>query len=275
MKIVAVGECTVDRYVDLGVTRVGGISLNFAISARLAGVDQVAIVSCTGSDPAGARIRAVARDAGIDVSNLHSLEGATASQAIHLLAGGERHFPVGGYDAGVLADYRLQGPDWTLLRRADVIAVAYFRQLVHLFEPILHADDLPGTRVVDLLDGADLGVDLTGIESMLDTFAIMFISGDEGVVERLLPYSRWSRSLIVVTHGAGGSSALVGGAWHRVAADPVAPDERIDTTGCGDAFQAAFTIEYYRSRDIHASLRAAAHRAAQVIRHLGATSNAS
>jgi len=32
----------------------------------------------------------------------------------------------------------------------------------------------------------------------------------------------------------------------------------VDTTGCGDAFQAAFTFEYYKSRNVSAALLAGA-----------------
>ena len=57
MRIAAVGECTIDRYLDLGVTRVGGISLNFAVHARHAGAEYVALVSCTGADAAASMVR--------------------------------------------------------------------------------------------------------------------------------------------------------------------------------------------------------------------------
>ncbi len=70
-----------------------------------------------------------------------------------------------------------------------------------------------------------------------------------------------------------GSCALVRGTRTRVPATPVPLAECVDTTGCGDAFQAAFTVEYLRSHRIETALCAGARRAALVIRHLGATSD--
>src|SRR5215216_4499104 len=123
MRVAAVGECTIDRYLDAGVERVGGISLNFAVNARRAGAEQVGLVSCTGSDAGAAHVRSRLAAAGIDATRLGSLPGRTASQEIRLLAGGERMFPPGGYDPGVLADFRLQQTDLDYLREADIIAV--------------------------------------------------------------------------------------------------------------------------------------------------------
>jgi ribokinase len=52
---------------------------------------------------------------------------------------------------------------------------------------------------------------------------------------------------------------------------PAAPaDTVLDVTGAGDAFAAAFLVEYLRSRDLHASARAATALAAQVVSRVGA-----
>ena len=48
---------------------------------------------------------------------------------------------------------------------------------------------------------------LKGIDPLLDVFGLLFVSGDEQTVEQLLPRSRRTRTLIVITHGAAGSSA--------------------------------------------------------------------
>lgn len=53
--------------------------------------------------------------------------------------------------------------------------------------------------------------------------------------------------------GAAGSIAIRNG---ETIAEPALPLEKvIDTTGCGDAFQAGFTAEYIESRDIRKALR--------------------
>lgn len=273
MKLVAVGECTIDRYPAIGAERVGGISLNFAVNAKREGAEQVSLVSCTGTDVGAAAVRQKLAAECVDGSHVQVRSGATASQVIDISVGGERVFPAGGYSPGVLTDFRLSAADQALLRTADVIAVPVFRELSHLSDAVMHARGVTGMRVADLLDGTDLGADWSGIEPLLGVFELLFVSGGAAIVERLLPLSRDTRSLIVVTHGAAGSSALAKGERLEWPADPVPPDECVDTTGCGDAFQAAFTVEYARRRDVRAALLAGARRAAIVIKHVGATSD--
>jgi sugar/nucleoside kinase (ribokinase family) len=270
VRVAAVGECTRDRYLDAGIDAVGGISLNFAVNARRSGAGEVALVSCTGSEGGDTAIRRKLAAEGVDATHLHTMAGATASQAIRVTEGGERFFPAGGYDPGVLAAFRLDAADLAFIATFDVVATPYYRQVDHLFHPAMEAG-ANAMRVADLLDGEDLGAGLAGLDPLLDVLDVAFISGGDAMVDLLLPRSRQARTLIVVTHGAGGSSALRDGVRLFEPAAPVPLEERVDSTGCGDAFQAAFTVEYFRHRDLARSLRAGAARAAEVIRHLGAT----
>jgi sugar/nucleoside kinase (ribokinase family) len=79
MRVVAVGECTIDRYPALGAERVGGISLNFAVNARREGAERVSLVSATGTDAGAAAVRRKLAAEGIDASHLHVISGPTAS----------------------------------------------------------------------------------------------------------------------------------------------------------------------------------------------------
>ena len=272
MQIAVVGECTRDLYLDRGVSMVGGISLHFAVQARrsLGPAGEVALVSCTGADAAGDAVREALCRAGVDLSRLHTRPGPTATQRIDLRADGERHFPEGGYDPGVLSDFRLGPDDRAFIATCDVVVAPYFRQVEHLFHSAMHAARPGARRVADFLDGADLGATYVGIDALLGVVDLAFISGDDATVSCLLPRSCSADTLIVVTHGAAGSSALVDGHRICVPAVPVPVGERVDTTGCGDAFQAAFTVEYVTHGDVVAALRAGSEAAAEVIRHLGA-----
>ena len=171
---------------------------------------------------------------------------------------------------GVLADFRLDRSDLAFITTCDVVMAPCFRQVEHLFHPAMAAARPGARRVADLLDGADLGPGLAGVDDLLGRLDLAFISGDETTVSLLVPRSRPGGPLIVVTHGAAGSSALVGGRRVSVPAVPVSADERVDTTGCGDAFQAAFTVAYVTHGDVTAALHAGSRAAAAVIRHVGA-----
>jgi fructoselysine 6-kinase len=268
MQIVAVGECTLDRYLDLNRTYVGGISLNFAVHARRCGAQRVALVTRTGDDPEASLIRAALTAEGVDQSHVGALPGPTAHQDVRLLAGGERLFPPGGYSEGVLRDFTLTPDDLAFIRTFDVVAAPYFRQVAHLFEATIGDPTLHARRVADFLDGDEAADRIEGMIAWLDRLDIAFISGERALVERLRPYAANSRALVVVTHGSAGSTALMGGEEFFQPAAPAA--ELRDSTGCGDAFQAAFTVAHFGGARVPDALARAAAHAAQVIAHYGA-----
>lgn len=73
--------------------------------------------------------------------------------------------------------------------------------------------------------------------------------------------------LVVLSMGEHGCLAARGSERVRVPATPTKP---IDTTGAGDAFAAAFVVEYLNARDLHAAALSAGSLAAQVVGQVGA-----
>ena len=84
-----------------------------------------------------------------------------------------------------------------------------------------------------------------------------------GAAETLLDHAR----LVVVKKGAAGATALDGA---RTVSVPAAAVDVVDTTGAGDAFDAAFLAEYLVHRDLEAALAAANRLGAHVAGRLGA-----
>jgi sugar/nucleoside kinase (ribokinase family) len=73
--------------------------------------------------------------------------------------------------------------------------------------------------------------------------------------------------LLVVKQGAKGSSAFTAASsW---SAEPFAP-QVVDTTGAGDAFDAAFLVHYLRNKNVEGALNAANRLGAHVASFLGA-----
>jgi fructoselysine 6-kinase len=71
----------------------------------------------------------------------------------------------------------------------------------------------------------------------------------------------------VSTLGAEGSVALFKNKRYYQKAIEV--DKIIDTTGCGDAFQAAFSIEWLKTKDIEKSLKEGSIAASKVLNFVG------
>jgi len=205
---------------------------------------------------------------GIAQTHLYVADAPTAHQDIIITPQGERIFPPGGYDFGCMAGFLLNHNDRELLQQADILACAFFRQTQTLFDQIMQ---LPyaGWRVADFLDLSDFERDLGVIERYLVRLKIAFVSGDHSFLARLTALSaQYPQTLIILTMGENGSAALLNGqCWQQVAL----PTQVVDTTGCGDAFQAAFTVAYYQTGDVGHALWRGAQQAAQVAQHLGAS----
>lgn len=266
LRIASVGECTIDHYLDLGQRCIGGISLNFAVHAKRCGAEEVSLLSRIGNDHGSRILQQLARE-DIDISHATMRAGQTAVQNIVLSANGDRIFPAGGYDPGVFSGYSLTDGGVRFVQSHNVLAAAMFAQTEALFHQ-LHTIPFDGWRVADFLDLSDFGGELSTVERFADLLDIIFISGDEDLAERLRPVSRKFQCLVVVTLGSQGSLALDRG---DAVFQPAVPVEKVvDTTGCGDAFQAAFTVSYWRDGDVRRALQRGATQASIVLQHCGA-----
>lgn len=267
LKIVSIGECTIDHYIELNKQFVGGISLNFAVHSKRSGAENVSLISRIGKEDESRILQKLASEK-VDSSHVKTLDGSTARQNILLTSHGDRIFPAGGYDPGVLEDFQLNEDEIQFVQTHNILASSIFLQLEPLFRKVI---SLPfnGWRVADFLDLADYRKDLSVVEQLIGQLAIAFISGDHDLVETLRPLSRTTNCLIVITLGADGSTALIKG--EPIFQPSFQIDKLVDSTGCGDAFQAAFTVSYWRERDLQRALESGAKQAATVIQHLGAS----
>jgi fructoselysine 6-kinase len=270
MKIVCVGEITIDHYPDLNQSFVGGISLNFAVNAKRCGADSVSLVSSVGTDEGGRKVLAKLAKEGIDASHVAILPGETARIDIQVAAHGERAFPAGRFRRNVLNDLRLTENDLIFIQQHDILAFLYDHSQPD--SPVNRAAaelDFDGKRVADFGDWTDYGGDYAPLLSSLESLDLAFVSGNQATVDYLLPFSRHLKGLIVITLGADGSAALMDGMPFFQPAQPIA--NPVDSTGCGDAFQAAFTVAYFRTASVKQALHRGTVQAATVIQHYGAT----
>lgn len=267
LRIVSVGECTIDHYLDLQKQFVGGISLNFAVNCKRAGAENVSLVSRVGTDHRDRILKKLVGEK-VDASHVSVAQGETARQNITIPENGDRIFPIGGYHPGILENFQLDEEYLRFVQSHNLIASALFHQTEPLFDQVMKSMPFDGWRVADFLDLSDYQKDIGVVEKFSDRLTIAFLSGDADLVERLRPLSRDSRCLIVLTLGADGSVALLKGEPLYQSSIHVA--KLLDSTGCGDAFQGAFTVSYWRDGSVRRALQRGAQQAARVLQHYGA-----
>jgi sugar/nucleoside kinase (ribokinase family) len=267
--VVAVGDCGIDRYLNLKADRAGGIALNFAVNAQATFPPHtdITVVSALGTDAEAETVLEAVTDQNL-VRCLPVRAGRTSLQVIDREANGEKIFV--RYEAGVLTDYRIDKPAAAAIAASDVVIYACYRQVMAFFTSALHVDS-PGIRAVDFLDLSGFPDRLAPVEQTFDQFDVGFAGldrADGGIIDGLESLARRHGKLFVVTLGAHGSEAL--GGPDRMAVEAVAVNDVVDTTGAGDSFAAGFLGAFSRHRDVAFSLVAGARQAALTVRRFGA-----
>ena len=260
MKITTLTSCCVDFFPEQDKTYVGGNSLNFATQCKLSGIENVCIVGAIGNDGFGSLIKNHLDKENVNRDHLYSIDGPTASNKIFIDARGDRYFKADSWHGGAFDIFRLSENDWTYI--ADSTLIAMPAGDPNLKELLKRKTDKQFV-VIDFLDYFELEY----IEQLISRIDLVFLSAKEDMLEALRALATKSGKMIVATLGAKGSVAFYEN--RAYVQDAIDVDEIIDTTGCGDAFQAAFSIEWITTKDIRKALNAGAIAASKVLAFMG------
>ncbi len=259
MKIACFTVAALDFFPQQNEHFAGGNSLNQAVRLNQAGVE-TAFVGPLGTDSAGDRIMDLLMRNGVDVSHTHRIEGQTATNRIRNDEAGERYGIDDAWNGGVYETYLLTEEDWQYLQSFDL-------WITHANNPnyreSLKRKPVPTFMGVDFLHFTDYGL----LNASLDIIDVAYFGGTPDMAGDLAAMSKGRRGIVVLTLGAEGSLAFVNGKVYMQTALPV--DKVIDTTGCGDAFQAAFSLSYFIDQDVEKALLAGAQGGQKATQHYG------
>lgn len=260
MKITALTSFCVDFFPELDKIYVGGNSLNFATQCKLLGYENTSVIGAIGKDRFGKLIESKLDKSNINRSRLYQINEPTASNRIFVNENGDRYFKEDSWNGGAFDKFRLSENDWVSLADSNIVAMPAGDP--NLKELLKRRNDNQ-LIIVDFLDY--LGINF--IKEHIDNIDIVFLSGKEEMLDELKELSYQKEKLIVPTLGAKGSVAFFENKKYYQKAIEV--DKIIDTTGCGDAFQAAFSIEWLKTKDIEKSLKAGANMASKALGFVG------
>jgi len=250
----------VDVYPELDKVYVGGPSLNIATQCILSGITNVSVIGAVGNDSHGTLIEKHLDTCAIDRTHLYRVNIATASNKIFINEQGDRYFKEDSWQGGAFDAFRLTQNDWQWLESSDVVAMPAGDP--NLDELLKRRNDKQ-LVVIDFMDYLELSF----VEKKIENIDISFISVQEERLEDLYALANRTGKMIVATLGAKGSVAFWNNkSYHQ---DAIESNEIVDTTGCGDAFQAAFTIEWLQSRDIKKALLTGAVAAKRILTFMG------
>ncbi len=275
MKLLAMTCCCVDVYPHSGEIHPGGNALNIAADWAFQGKRILSHPSCrdreltirllgaTGADEYGTRIRKSIAMLPIDADSLHVIDDVTANHRICIDKNGDRYFEPDAWTGGAFEHYRLSDSDLRIIASSDVVAITFndpnLEKVLELRQDPLH----PFRLAVDFQETRDFRSWL----AFLPLIDIFFLSGDATVPGELEAWSQKYDAMYVATLGAEGSILFHHGRTYRTGAVPV--KEVVDTTGCGDAWLAAFLLATQAGLEPEEAMREGADAAAVVIRHPG------
>jgi fructoselysine 6-kinase len=261
LNLVALTPCCVDYYPQKNQAFMGGNSLNVASMWRkLEPKAKVSVITCLGNDENGKMIFDFFTQKEIDTSRVYFKEGKTASNKLRVDGQGERFGIEGAWSGGVYETFTLSDADWEWVANQDIVA-------------------MPGNNVNFSLmlkkkhDKQLLSVDYLDVENNIpfdDTFEytdIAFITARPHLLEKYKKLAFLRKKLVVVTLGAEGSYAFYN--EHSYFQSSIAVPIVVDTTGCGDAYQSAFALTYYKTKDIQHSMMVGAYAASQILQAWG------
>ncbi len=261
MTITALTSCCVDIYPEQNKVYVGGNSLNFASQCILSNVKDVSIIGALGKDKHATLIEQHLDRYKINRDHVYKSEDPTASNKIYIDELGDRYFKADSWHGGAFDTFRLSEKDWEQVAKSDIVAMPGGDPNLKELLKRRHKNQL---IAIDFLDY--LGIDF--IKSHIDAVDIVFLSGKESMLDDLNSLAIKSNKMIVATLGAKGSVAFFNNTkyFQKKAVDI---KNIVDTTGCGDAYQAAFTIEWFQSKDMKSAMNKGTLAANRVLTFMG------
>jgi fructoselysine 6-kinase len=262
MRICALSVGCIDIYPEKEVECVGGNSVNFLFRcAELIDKKQLYFVGALGRDSYGSKIIAFLEVNNISLQGVEIQNGNTASNKIYIDEYGERYSKPGDWNGGVFQKFRLNNRHWQILEGCDMISIPYTDPN---FESVIENLNGKSMLVVDYLDNPEFDI----INKYKDKVDIALISADENAEPEIHDIYSQTKNIAIVTKGAQGSTAFCNGIKYKQ--DAIEVDQVIDTTGCGDAYLAAFAITYFQTGLIKESMLTAAVKASEVLKKVGA-----
>lgn len=269
MKIAVVGDIGIDYYENPNLLKPGGIAFNFAYNVKMSGVKNVSLVGVLGSDKYSQKLLSLAKKMRFNTSNVQTIKGDCPKQNIYLGKGGERKFT--GYNAGVLVKWKPRMKDLDSIKKHDAVFVPLSDGMEQIFNTVKKLKK--PLKAVDFSQDsefADFDKEENVITKNAKHFDTIFVGGKKKHQKMIKLLARkYPEKIFVLTLGKDGSISYYQGIKSFQPAKKI--NKVIDTTGCGDAFQAGFLSTWLTTKNINKSLTKGTQRAASVIRHAGST----
>jgi fructoselysine 6-kinase len=260
MRIVGVGDNTVDKYLHLGLMFPGGNAVNVPVLAHRYG-HPGSYIGCLGNDQLGDLILHALETEGIDISRCRILDGPNAYCEVTVVDG-ERVF--GDYTVGARNQLEITADDLCFIQTHDLTHTSIYSSI---------EANLPALQDSSSLLSFDFSQewDRNYLSDHLPFVDIAILSYTDPDREKIEDLTHWIYSLgaelVLVTLGLYGAYAYDGAAL--IHQEPI-ETEALDSLGAGDAFAARFMVSYFEGKTMKEALGEAAQSASETCSYYGA-----
>ena len=260
IRVLGIGDNTVDIYVDQGIQFPGGNAVNVPVLCKQMGC-RAAYLGCIGNDPLGDIIRSALVSEDIDISHLRVMDHPNSWSRIRHV-GTDRVFD--GNNPSLRDAYALTPADFDWMGGFDLAHSSIYSRLEHELPRIREAVPILSFDFSSEFDDAYL-------KQVAPHVDLAFLSAPDADAATCADLARrvaaLGPSLVVITRGADGAMALEN---DRIVEQPVIQAEVIDTLGAGDGFIAGLLVARLTGRPLAEQLSVGARRAAEVCAERGA-----
>ena len=239
MNLVTLSACCADHYPQTNETYIGGNAFNQALTWHaISGEETIHLICRIGDDKNGQHIKSAMERRGFDLSHVSMVEGITARNRLRVDGEGERFEIEGSWISGVSESFTPTEEDWRLIYQADLISTCANNHNILELQKRKKETQCLSIDFMDKENHIDMAPLLVGSD-------IAFISATPTDKSFYKEMAEQSGKLVVLTMGRHGSIAFYQG--EEFFQDAIKVRKVIDTTGCGDTFQAAFAYYYLKS----------------------------
>ena len=260
VRVIGVGDNTVDQYLHLGMMFPGGNAVNVAVLAQRYG-HPASYLGWFGNDVYGHLLLRALEDEGLDISHCRVMDGPNARGEVTVVDG-DRVF--GPATHGVTTQIDLTPDDLEYIGQHDLLHTSIYshleRQLPELSQttPVLAFDfssDWKRDYLAECLPWVNIAL-------------LSYPDREHEAVEDIMRLiSAQGPRLVLVTQGKDGATVFDGARFYH---QGIVDTEVVDTLGAGDSFAARFLVEHLGGVAIQQAMSKAAESAAETCRYYGA-----
>ncbi len=262
IRLIGVGDNTLDTYTHIRTKFPGGNALNVAVLARRCGADS-AYIGAVGDDSGGEWILESLKNEGVDVTHCKILKNIKNSFVEVNIKEGERFFE--SSFRGASSQLELSQDDFEYIQKFDIVHTSIYSGLEKQIEQLKKVSKILSFDFSDSInEKTDIRNTLPYVDIPIFSIPEMNFDQIESLTEEL---TKFKPKMIIYTQGKKGSWVYSEKEFFH---QPIFKIDAVDTLGAGDAFIAKFLVNWLNGESVPKSMKQASEFAAKNCENQGA-----